>query len=254
MEIRRFRGSHCPTAMVRRRHPRRRGILRILSELTCKAAPCSINTLPNEILLDIIGHLKIKGKVPNEQELDHDSACELASVARTCRQFYRLAMPMLWESIILRPNIEWPKGILQYPASGSRRALFYVRNLSIGVYCEPNEGVDEDPPYPTKKGFYRISRQLSTSLKVLRDARSLHSIRLFLGVYEPNNYPAEFTGIIEALNRTAFEILRHVAKMKIREFEFYPGPSTARIEDITFIIEGKIDTLSIISPLRHWAS
>jgi hypothetical protein len=77
---------------------------------------------------------------------------------------------------------------------------------------------------------------------------------LLLGLYEPNKSPSECTNIIETCNRTAFEILRHVAKMKIREFNFFPGESTACIEDITSIIKQKVDTLSIFSmPLGDWA-
>ena len=64
------------------------------------------------------------------EEFDLDSARDLASVARTCRRFYPLAMPMLWEGIDFIRDREWPKGILEYPAMGSKRAVSYVQALA----------------------------------------------------------------------------------------------------------------------------
>jgi hypothetical protein len=163
-------------------------------------------------------------------------------------------MPILWERVDLFSGVEWPKGIFQYPGLGSKRALSYVGNLSIGVWDPPIVDVELEARYPTGKVFHRLSDQLSTSLKVLRDAGSVHSMSLVLGLYEPNKYPSECTNIIETCNRTVLEILRHVAKMKIREFDFHPGEETTRIEDITSIIKQKVDTLSIFSlPLGDWA-
>ena len=161
-------------------------------------------------------------------------------------------MPILWEGIDLIRNQEWPKGILEYPATGSKRALSYVRYLSIGVYDYP--WFDEGELFPSEEDFYELSHYLFTSLQMLRHVGSIHSIRLeFVGVYEPNDFPSECTNVIETFNRTMFDILRHVAKMQIPKVDFCPGRLTARLEDITSIIERKVDMLHISSPLNDWA-
>ena len=76
---------------------------------------------------------------------------------------------------------------------------------------------------------------------------------LYVGLYDPSNYPSEWRKIIEAVNGMALRILKYVEKMDLRELIFYPGRDTARIDDIMTIIERKVQKLDIHTvPLGNW--
>ena len=53
----------------------------------------------------------------------------------------------------------------------------------------------------------------------------------YLSRYNADNYPFECHNIIEAINHTTLQILKHISKMKLQELEFQAGRSTAYIVD-----------------------
>jgi hypothetical protein len=80
-------------------------------------------------------------------------------------------------------------------------------------------------------------------LRILVHARSIQYMTLFVGAYDPDDYPPECTKVIKAVNRTAFRILKLVAEMDLLELAFHPGRQTAQIEKIMGIIERKAHKL-----------
>src|SRR5271156_1497007 len=121
--------------MVRRHRPgpRQAGILqRRLSNNPC----IPIHTLPNEVLLDIVHYLNVDVKY--RSQLTDDSARDLASVARTCRRFYELAMPALYDRVTVWPKKSWPRDIWYYPPHiGRKWGLSYMRTLPLNAYAGP---------------------------------------------------------------------------------------------------------------------
>jgi len=74
---------------------------------------------------------------------------------------------------------------------GSKRAVSYVREFCIGVYSQPNDDRYDQEYRPSEGELYDLSHRMSVCLQALRHAESIHSIRLLVGVYEPNRYPSE---------------------------------------------------------------
>jgi hypothetical protein len=175
-------------------------------------------------------------------------AKDLASVARTCRRFYQLAMPTLWHKIDLWPIFESPRYLSAYPDTGSKRALSFVRKVSLSLYKEPAL------VYPVEDGLKALFDFVSGCLRVLKDTRAIEAMYLRVGLYDPLDFVPECTQVIEAFNRTVLQILKRISKMKLKQLEFKSGDSTARIADIMSIIEQKVDILDIsFSPIAHWA-
>jgi hypothetical protein len=170
----------------------------------------------------------------------------LASVARVSHIFYDLAMSFLWRRVDLWETYEWPSRLSLYPATASKRALSHIRTMRLSVHSERDD-------WDVEK-FNKLYEYMCGCLRILVHARSIQYLTLFVGAYDPVDYPSECTKIIKAVNRTAFRILKHVANMDLRELWFHPGRETARIEDIMTIIERKVHKLEIHTiPLGSWA-
>ena len=196
-----------------------------------------------EILTQIIRNLRVNHEFL--RQISRDSACDLASIARVSHLFYELAMPLLWEQVDLWPSHEWPVSLSTYPASASKRALSHIRTMCLSVYKEPNDLSITD--------FNELYTYMCGCFRVLVHATSVQYMRLFLGAYDPNNYPAECSQVIEAINHTALRILKHVEKMDLRELAFHPGRETVLIEDMMKIIERKVHKLDVDTvPLGNW--
>jgi len=191
-------------------------------------------------------HLRLNEEYTRHMTLD--SARDLASVARTCRRFYYLAMPTLWSRVELWPDHEWPTLLSAYPHAASKRVLSYVRHVTLSVYMEPHEN------YPASEDFYRLLDYISGCLRMLKDTRAIDTMYFHMGLYDPNHYASEYHDIIETINRTTFQILKRIGEMKLQKLEFNIGRSTARSVDILSIIERKVDKLNINSvPIADWA-
>ena len=157
-------------------------------------------------------------------------------------------MPTLWHEVDLWPSHERPRYLSAYPDTASKQALSLVRNMTLSVYKEPHDN------YPAKDDFYELFDYVSGCLRMLKDTRAIDVMYLHVGLYDPNNYQLECNDIIEAINRTALQILKRISKMKLQELEFHTGRSTARIADIMSIIERNVDKLDInTSPIADWA-
>jgi len=73
-------------------------------------------------------------------------------------------------------------------------------------------------------------------------------MHISLDFYDPKIYPPVCLDGIEAVNRTALQILTHVTKMKLQEFHLRCARSTTlRAEDVLSIIERNVNTLDMIS-------
>src|SRR5271169_5795813 len=95
--------------MVLRPAPPQTGIPQRCLQIICAD---SINTLPNETLLNVIRCLIVNHK----SHLTDDSARDLASVARTCRRFHELATPFLYSQVTVSMWARcWPKAVWLYP-------------------------------------------------------------------------------------------------------------------------------------------
>ena len=155
-------------------------------------------------------------------------------------------MPLLWRSVDLWETHEWPPMLSLYPATASKRALSYIRTMCLSVHSDSDD-------WDVEK-FNQLYYYMCGCLRILVHARSIQYLTLFVGAYDPVDYPPECTKIIKAVNRTAFRILKFVANMDLRELWFHPGRETARIEDIMTIIERKVHKLEIHTiPLGSWA-
>lgn len=177
-----------------------------------------------------------------------ESARDLASVARTCRRFYQLAMPTLWHIVDLRPDHEFPRRLSAYPDTGSTRALSFVRHVMLSVYKEPFPG------YPGSDDFHDLLDYVSGCFRMLKDTRAIDTMSFHIGLYDPNNYASECHDIIEAINSIVLQILERISKMKLRELQFSAGKETARIAQIMSLVAQKVDKLDIdISPIPDWA-
>jgi F-box-like len=198
-------------------------------------------------LLDVVRYLRIAEEYG--RTMTRDSARDLASLARTCRRFHLLAMPTLWREVYLWPdNYEWPYWLSTYPNTGSKRALSHVRDLTLSLYKEPHDN------YPTKNDFDDLYAYLSGCLRMLKDTKAIDVLRLFVGLYDSNNYSSECNDVIEAINRIALQIIKRVSKMKLQQLEFHPGRETAHLADMMSIIEQNVDKLGInTSPIADWA-
>jgi hypothetical protein len=155
-------------------------------------------------------------------------------------------MPLLWKRVYLWETHEWPPWLSLYPATASKRALSHIRTMTLSVHVDGNDwGVEK---------FNKLHSYMCGCLRILVHARSIDQLSLFLGAYDPADYPPECIKVIKAVNRTAFRILKFVAKMDLRELWFHPGRETARIEDIMTIIERKVHKLEIHTiPIASWA-
>src|SRR6266496_1134444 len=112
--------------------------LRPLSRpLTLQDLPCYITRLPEEILIQIIQNLHAKHKFLIQ--ISQESATDLASVARISRQFYRLAMSILWREVEMWPSRVTPFPLLRYPGTRSERALRYIRKMYLSTDPEDDE-------------------------------------------------------------------------------------------------------------------
>ena len=209
--------------------------------------PCSITMLPNEVLLDVIRYLRvIDGFFLGC--LTRESARDVASVSRTCRRFYQLAMPTLWHAIELQPGYELPRRLSAYPDTGSKRALSFVRRVGLSVYKEPF------PEYLDRDDFHELLNYVSGCLRIVKDTSAIDTMSFRMGLYDSNNYPSEYHEIVEASNSIVLQILKHIRKMTLRELQFTAGQQTARITEIISIIEQKLDKLDIhIAPISDWA-
>jgi hypothetical protein len=197
-------------------------------------------------LLDIIRYLRIAEEFG--RTMTPDSARDLASLARTCRRFHQLAMPTLWREVYLWPSREWPYWLSTYPNTGSKRALSFVRDMMLAIYNEPHES------YPTKDDFHDLFEYVSGCLRMLKDTKAIDVLRLFVGLYDSNNYSSECNDVIEAINRTALQIVKRISKMKLQQLELHVGRETICIVDIMSILERNVDKLNIISsPIADWA-
>ena len=180
--------------------------------------------------------------------LTGECARDVASVARTCRRFYQLAMPTLWHTIELQPGYELPRRLSAYPDTGSKRALSFVRHVSLSVYKEPFPG------YLDADDFRELLDYVSGCLRMVKDTSAIDTMSFHIGCYDPNNYPSECHEIIEASNSIVLQILKRIRKMALRELQFTVGQQTARIAEIVSIIEQKVDKLDIhIAPISDWA-
>jgi hypothetical protein len=154
-------------------------------------------------------------------------------------------MPLLWRRVDLWESHQWPYWLSYYPATASKRALSYIRKMCLSVHSDGDMGIEE---------FNKLYTYMCGCLRVLVHARSIQYMTLYVGAYDPDNYPPECTKVIKAVNRTAFRILKLVAKMDLHELWFHPGRETARIEDIMMIIERKVHKLEFHTiPLGSWA-
>lgn len=155
-------------------------------------------------------------------------------------------MPTLWREVEL---YQWPYWLSIYPETGSKRALSFVRDMTLCLYNEPNEN------YPTKDGFEDLFDYVTGCLRMLKDTRSIDVLNLFVGLYDSRNYPSECNDVIEAINRTILEIVKRISKMKLRQLDFHSLRDTTRIVDLMSIIgERNVDKLHIhTSPIAEWA-
>jgi hypothetical protein len=103
----------------------------------------------------------------------------------------------------------------------------------------------------TSHRFYEFFHYISGCLRMLKDTGVVDGVFLYLGSYDLNDYSSEGNDIIEAINHTALEILKHTSKMKIQELQFLPGQSTAHIADIMPIIERNVKIRT--SPVADWS-
>ena len=231
--------------MVRRHRPEPRQIVRPQSSLSNH--PCiPIHTLPNEVLLDIVHHLKVDVKY--RRQLTDDSARDLASVARTCRRFYELAMPALYERVSVWPKKSWPRNIWYYPPNvGRKRGLSYVRTLHLGACA----GSLEDADITT---VHNHRHYLRYCFRMLKDTKSIQSLSLYFGLYDSSNSDPAHEITIELINRDALAILDRISKMRLPELHLTLDDKTARIEEILSIIGRKVDGLYINSSRLEVAS
>lgn len=155
-------------------------------------------------------------------------------------------MPLLWSSVDLWERHQWPPRLSRYPAVASKRALSHIRRMCLSVHADRSDWDIET--------FNDLYDYIRGCLRILVHARSIQYMNLFVGAYDPNDYPPECSKVIKAINRTAFRILKFVEKMDLRELQFHPGRETARIDDIMTIIARKVDNLEMHTiPLGSWA-
>jgi hypothetical protein len=231
--------------MVRRHRPEPRQIVRPQRSLSNN--PCiPIHTLPNEVLLDIVHYLKVDVKY--RWHLTHDSARDLASVARTCRRFYELAMPALYERVSVWPKKSWPKDICYYPPNvGRKRGLSYVRTLDLAAYAGPLEDADITT-------VHNHEDYLRHCFRMLKDTKSIQSLSLYFGLYDSSNSDPADAITVDFINRHALMILDRISKMRLPELQLNLARKTARIDEILSIIGRKVDCLCINSLCLEVAS
>ena len=205
--------------------------------------PCYITRLPEEILTQIIQNLHVKDKFL--VQMTQESAADLANVAIMSRQFYRLAMPLLWGEVEMCPSRVRPLPLLRYPGTRSGRALRYIRKINIST--DPKHDVMDN----TKCN--RLRKYISKSFRVLVGAEFVQDLHFHMRLYDPEDYAPELSKKFKAINRLAVRILKHVQNMNLRQLEFSPRWPTANIANMMRIIERKVVALDINTvPLYYW--
>ena len=157
-------------------------------------------------------------------------------------------MGTLWNDVYLSTTYEWPRSLSEYPHTASKRALSFVRNVTLWVYEEP------DDSYPTSVDFYELFEFMSGCFRMLKDTRAIDTMNLHVGLYDPNNYQPDCNDIIEAINSTTWRILKRVRKMKLQALGLHTGRKTARLVDLLSILKQNVDNLEIdTSPITALA-
>ena len=136
-----------------------------------------------------------------------------------------------------RPSLAcvWPgEECFESGRPATRRWTNRVRNMESRVYSMQSTAIR------SAIWLQRTERRLSnpftcflTSCLVVlfKDTTAIHTMYFYLSQYDANNYPFECHNIIEAINHTTLQILKHISKMKLQELEFHAGRSTAHIVD-----------------------
>jgi hypothetical protein len=86
--------------------------------------PCYISELPIELLFPIVEHLRPGDK--HSGEAPSRLLSDLARFARVSRQFYEIAMPLLWKKVSISRPVVGPPSLLSYLGTPSERCLWYI--------------------------------------------------------------------------------------------------------------------------------
>ena len=216
--------------------------------LTLQDPPgCFIARLPAEILIEIFDLLH--NEVEHSVRLTKTSSANLANVASVSRQFYRLAMPLLWKGIEIEHSYFGrcfqPSPLIKYPGTQSEHALRYIKKMYLCIYL-----ADDDM---SKKIIDKVRIYISKCFRVLVAAKSIQYLKLNVRLYDPDAYDSEFSRPLAAINNVVFCLLRHVENMNLRKLEFIQYKNSARIDDILSLIGPKVNALIFSAvPLDSW--
>ena len=98
--------------------------------------------------------------------------------------------------------------------TASKRACSFVRRVTLCVYQELRDN------YPARDDFYELLDCVSGCLRMLKDTRAIDTMYFNIHLYDPNNYAMECHEIIESIDHTVLQILKHISEMKLRELDF----------------------------------
>src|SRR5436190_2984533 len=165
----------------------------------------SVPRLPVELLAQIIGYLN-GGDESFFFERPAETTTALAKAARVSRLFYELAMPLLWNEVLLwGPRQVDPYPLLKYPRAPSKHVFSYIGTMYIRT---SHEGKDAD-----KTMLNRHRRYLSKCLQILAAATSVKSLYLDVSMYNVENYAPELRTKVKTIKNVMVSILRHAANM-----------------------------------------
>ena len=182
------------------------------------------------MLAQVIGYLKLNRSIHSEQP--PESALALANAARVSRLLYRLAMPLLWEEVLMTgPRDINPYTLLKYPWT-VEHVSYYIRTVRLNT-----NRLNGDMSNTKLDG---VCKYLSVCLRILTTATRVKSLYLYFHLYNVDDHPPEFRTRLRTINNLVYRILRHVETMDLDKLYWDPDPKTDRSSDSLGIIGRRI--------------
>jgi hypothetical protein len=189
-----------------------------------------------ELLFEIVEYLR-SGDKSSGETLSHPLS-DLASFARVSRQFYEVAMPLLWEKVSISDHFMQPPCLSSYFGTSSERVLRYIRTLTLTV-----ASIQADLE---RSSCNRLRKYFSGCLRLLIAAKSLQKVTLRAEAINPDDHAPELGKKIKLINVIFFRILKYTARMNFRTLNFY-ALSDFRLNEVMRIIGPKLTTFQFLT-------